>query len=141
MITLTGPVGFHSADAVVQKIENRIDAKKDNNFIKSLQLNLLLVEDLYSRSAFLSNTQVKTLICLASEIPTSEETGVAEVFIMLRTVELIFIATSWLMLATIQVGLNHCAFDFSTLGTINIRSQHNFVGTTHSVSGSWFDHD
>jgi hypothetical protein len=72
-------------------------------------------------------------------MPTSEEPGVAELFI-LTVVWLIFIATSRSELPTIQVGLNHCAFDFTAFITVNVRSQHHFVGTAHLVSASGFDH-
>jgi hypothetical protein len=52
-------------------------------------------------------------------MPTSEEPGVAKVFI-LGVVGLIFIAAFWLVLTSIQIGLNHCAFDFSALVAVNV---------------------
>jgi hypothetical protein len=70
----------------------------------------------------------------------SEEPGVAKLFISTVVVWLILVATSGGELPSIQVGLNHCAFDFVTFVTVNIRSQHHFIGTTHSVGASWFDH-
>jgi hypothetical protein len=70
----------------------------------------------------------------------SEEPGVAKLFISTVVVWLILVATSGRKLPSVQVGLDYCAFDFTAFVTINIRSQHHFVGTTHSVSASWFDH-
>jgi hypothetical protein len=70
----------------------------------------------------------------------SEEPGVAKLFISTVVVWLILVATSRSELPAIQVGLNYCAFDLTTFVTVNIRSQHHFVGTTHPVSAAWFDH-
>jgi hypothetical protein len=50
----------------------------------------------------------------------SEEPGVAKVFILGVVVGLIFISTSGGELTSIQVGLNHCAFDFITFVTVNV---------------------
>jgi hypothetical protein len=71
---------------------------------------------------------------------TSDLTGVAKLFISAVVVGLILVATSWGKLATIKVRLNYRAFDFTTLVTVNIRSQQHFVGTAHLVSASGFDH-